>query len=1308
MSITVYTIGDHETIRAALNGVAMLFDPAQGMLTGVGGIGLGQFAGFGLLVSFVTIVISGVLHQKMEFHHLIVGLVMYTIMFVPQTTVNITDMSTGQTAVVDHVPIGVAYPGGIISTFTHAVAIAIETTMKTASSSYLPQTDVGFAGPLQLMLAARNAATSGDPMFAKNYSYFMGDCVRPVADPNKIAYVTDLKDIVSEVAGGGGALGFGVQSSAFSTMYFTAVNTAGTMIPCTTSATNLQNDYNNLFNVNNYVQGNTSQNTIEAHMNPAMLKKPSVNPMDKWAISDLDSAIVTLTGAGVDSQKVMTTLIMGDLVYNTYTCGPNDTVEYLKCQSSMASNMESYKMEAATSGSMFQKTMIPSMNIFMFFFYSFSPVIAILVAMSGMKGVVQIVPKYLLFGVWTQTWIPAAAIINFFMQMQTQEAINNQLVTSDGIPLANTMALYHTLSTKLAAASEMLAMAPMVTLALITGSMFALAQIAGRNQKPDVGALAPKSVNVAAAGEAVPLVSNADATRKMGGLENYAAGAPKGLFSAELTQQSSTALKVKTQNALEQAQTQQVAHASVAGEDFAQSYSGGHSKTNFLANSANNTNGHSRLLNFTEGKDKGQSTRLSEADQKTLDLSLNAVGDFAASAMVEGIKQGYAGKSLKKFVATATGKFANEAIMGKGGLIDKANKGLPQAGLREAFSTAVDKTLGEKFSDSNTTTDTWAAEHTEGRGNRDEHNFADKASATYKNGDTKTLTRVNADVKKASEAAELARSTTVSGSGSYKVDETRSGVAGAKSAKLMEWMRSASKEEGLDEPGGAVDQAKTSLAQYRRFEGQPEQREAAAMAWALSNSGRGAELAQRVMAAETGVDKVGSTPAPTKLAEEAAAIKKGTEEAGLKPQQKKDVDEMAVNADAGADKARGKTANIPGKLKAVESAATPDNPGLLQTFAEGSKNADNKADASGVGAANDARVLNSAPSAEFEKQSAVEMAKFKQSHGFKELGDKLGKDVLNDPVLKAIAGVGGAAAVGSVLSAILEHAPRDYLGRGGKGQSVGQYAKKVLQKLAPMLPGMGAKIVAKHAAATAVGAGGLAVGLAAANIIATGSDVWDAGVAIKQAITEVNKDDATAAGKSPPSPPQVAVATGVQPDAAVVPTTQDVGSKATSPVQTKPVEVAVSDNTPGNLSKIVNAPSSVSHAHKDGSQVTIGPSPLSGGIASSSNSAGPDVQLTKPVEVAHISASHGNDEGSQLTIGTSPQSSRIATGNQKNGPDVRLPTPVEVAHASPSHGGGNGSQLTIGASPLSGGSPTDNNKKGTDEPTTRVRSTDKA
>jgi len=718
--VCVYTLGDHEIIRGALNAIAMLFDPAQDKLTGTSGsLGLGQFAAFGLLISFATIVVSGVLHQKMEFHHLIIGMVMYVALFVPKTSVVIQDMSNGQTAVVDNVPIGIAYPGGIISTFTHSVAIAIESTMKTASSEYLPQTDVGFAGPLQLMLAARNAANAGDPLFAKNYSYLMEDCVRPLADPSKVAYLTDLNDILTEVGGGTTASlgGFGANAASKGTMYFTSANPAGVLTPCPTAAAWLQTEYQNLYNVNTNIPGNTSLNTIEAHMNPSMLRKPTAtSAMDKFTMSDLTSSVTTIAGMGADAQKIITMLVMGDLAYNTYNCGQNDSPNYASCQANMSQNMESYKMEAATSASMFQKTMIPSMNVFMFFFYAFSPIIAILVAMSGMRGVVQIVPKYMLFGVWTQTWIPAAAIINYFMQMQTQEAVRNQIMSSDGIPLANTMALYQTLSTKLSAASEMLAMAPMVTLALITGSMFALAQLAGRKDHNDVSMVAPKAVSTAAATEvgamhqvAPGLVDSGNATTKdwlgtskVGAGTRFSYSVDSGMLN-----EASKSIAAGKKQALADEQSWMTNSNMAYGANFAAGLrdSVGHKDATHFAESDRDV--HS----FGQNMAKQIQARMSKQGISTLGVSTEALGKALAAGYLRS-------RGLKQTGAEAT-KTINDTT--RGFLQSMPSSGIDYS-VNSVFSKALDETVNSGL------TEQTAKEQSVGTQLSDEHTKAHESS----------------------------------------------------------------------------------------------------------------------------------------------------------------------------------------------------------------------------------------------------------------------------------------------------------------------------------------------------------------------------------------------------------------------------------------------------------------------------------------------------------------------------------------------------------------------------------------------------
>lgn len=491
MNFTIYTLGDIPTFTAVLNAVAMVFQ--SGMMTGPG-LGLGAAAGLGLLVSLgVLLLVGGAIAMFQgggggpgNWAMLLVLVLVYSVA-TQKVDLQIEDYYTGTATTVANVPFGVAVPGAIISSITRSVANKMEVGFSTVDGNYISLSSDGFASPLQLMLSMRGgkyALLDADPFLTANIKIFVLDCVvgRPGFSPNAfakqnvpgtnnpIAYIT-----TPGVYGGG------------LTVIFSEANTAGIGSACADAATNIKNKMDAFVG-----PGITS--AMSAFINANMNKRASPNTVvsNKYTADDIvevhNKMINGVWGSSQTAQDFMITALASSTISNAYNCGLSNSsyATYNQCTMTMTQSMEQWKIDAAGGATGFSKAMMPAMNILLAMFFGFAPLMFVFMMMAGAQGL-GILVKYMFFGIWCQTWLPFAVVINYIGEVMVKsEFLRLAAAAPDGLNPATVPAFYDALSVKLAVISDMLAAVPLISMALLSGSIYGLTKIASNMGKDKV------------------------------------------------------------------------------------------------------------------------------------------------------------------------------------------------------------------------------------------------------------------------------------------------------------------------------------------------------------------------------------------------------------------------------------------------------------------------------------------------------------------------------------------------------------------------------------------------------------------------------------------------------------------------------------------------------------------------------------------------------------------------------------------------------------------------------------------------------
>lgn len=467
-SWTYYVMSDNTPVWRALNGVAAWFGGNGGLVQGaalLGSLLLLMAALYGAAVHGPTIKASTV------------GTWLFFVSSLGITgTANIVNIYTNAVTSVANVPALIIVPASIFSTVSYKVFSSMDTALQAVSGSYLTVTQNAFVGPLDLLLSLRsNKINDVSPQLQKTLAQVVHDCA---IDPSNIVpratTIESSLDMVAWLQANGRQTGL--------TKIFVATDPTndGTISSCAAALTYVNAQYDLL--------GAASSDLMAAVNQATNTKNPQDTTKGLWTAANMSTAYANLMGASVGvtqtavqfTKNALTSSIISnslDCLSQTGSITAPDVCGVVGV--SMADGLERYKTDSAMAGSGFLKTMFTSMGFLQVIFFSLFPFIALYGVLVPNKTA-SVVGGYLLFGVWTQSWLLAVAPIQSYIQNGVIDEMSKLMATSHGMTMANTAAVYSSLSTKLAVASDLMASSQMLMLALLSGSIMAMSSLVGK------------------------------------------------------------------------------------------------------------------------------------------------------------------------------------------------------------------------------------------------------------------------------------------------------------------------------------------------------------------------------------------------------------------------------------------------------------------------------------------------------------------------------------------------------------------------------------------------------------------------------------------------------------------------------------------------------------------------------------------------------------------------------------------------------------------------------------------------------------
>ncbi len=475
-----YIFSDNAAIWRALNGLAAWFNGSGQMLQGAALLG-------SLII--LSMFLWGAATKASKVNSATLGIwFFFMTMLGMHGQAKIHNIYTGQVTVVDNVPALALVPASVFSKAAFKVFTGMETAFQGTSGTYMQVSQFGFIGPLDVLLSLRGPALSGQmAAFNQTVSQVFRDCA---SDPNGTGAVPALHtslDMAKWITD------YGRKTGITRIYQETDPNMNGTVVPCAVGP----GDPPVMIGSTPYTGAADYINTrLEAFANGSseLLKGVNAdtsfrNPQDangKWGIASVGNSYDMLIGTAIGVNQTAIQFTKNALIASTVTytmdclsqSGAMTTADTCVAGSlAMSDSMEKWKTQAAMAGSGFLRTMFTSMGVLQALFFALFPVIAVY-ALVVPHQTAKIFGGFVFFGIWCQSWMLTVAPIQSYIQNSIVDEMAKLLSGAGGMTLANSATVYERLSTKLAVAGDIMASSQMLSLALLSGSMYALSGLA--------------------------------------------------------------------------------------------------------------------------------------------------------------------------------------------------------------------------------------------------------------------------------------------------------------------------------------------------------------------------------------------------------------------------------------------------------------------------------------------------------------------------------------------------------------------------------------------------------------------------------------------------------------------------------------------------------------------------------------------------------------------------------------------------------------------------------------------------------------
>ena len=529
---TVYTLGDHKVLASAFNAVASFFN--GGAM--VGDSFMGQLLLLSALISLFFFVVVGVGKLKLSFSAWFLTLIFGLVIFMPKTTVYVTSYfgENGGTGIgptpfeaVDNVPIGVAWPLGITSFVFKELTMRYDTWSTTPGGpadggGFSEKGLEGYFSPLKTILRVQKITIPTE--ITKNLRSISKTCDGMDGRLN-LMNVSGVEAVLNNPEG--------PPLSGLAKVQMRGTTGIKEMeVPCATAVRVIWAQMQAFVSPDSDgVSPLTRVIVTNSGMGEAMGVGSTPMNRAKLLQSEIDGVIAKLVDASEQVAQPYTTKtqsyiqtvfetstdeaqlarafenrtavsqanVMANAVFNRVmaACAPNSGSDCTQSVYSIGEAVNRGSMNAAGEAGVFSAFMSHAANALMYIYVILSPIIMMVGVVMGVAGL-KIFGAYLLFAAWINSWLPTAGAISAYMlhnytnQIERIAAASKANLVASGYYTIPNMLLpsglndfVYSTNNMLGTASTLLSSVPLITLAIISGSIYGLVSVAQRMNMPD-------------------------------------------------------------------------------------------------------------------------------------------------------------------------------------------------------------------------------------------------------------------------------------------------------------------------------------------------------------------------------------------------------------------------------------------------------------------------------------------------------------------------------------------------------------------------------------------------------------------------------------------------------------------------------------------------------------------------------------------------------------------------------------------------------------------------------------------------------